>query len=65
LGRHQRPGGYERDLEKYNLAISEGWQVVRFTPQMIQRDPWGCAELVKRILTEEGKYDESRVTSRG
>ncbi len=31
-GRHTRPMGYQRDLEKYNAATVLGWRVLRFTP---------------------------------
>jgi len=55
LGRHQRPGGFERDLEKYNLATSLGWRVFRFTPRMIRRDPWGCVDFVKSLFKEGSK----------
>ena len=30
-GRHQRAGGYERDLEKYNEALLRGWRVLRIS----------------------------------
>lgn len=50
LGRHQRPEGFERDLEKYNLAVVLGWRILRFTPSMIRRDPVGCANLVAKVL---------------
>ncbi len=30
-GRHQRPGGYQADCEKYNAALLLGWRVYRFT----------------------------------
>ena len=29
-GAHSRPQAIERDIEKYNLAQSEGWEVLRF-----------------------------------
>lgn len=34
-GRHTRPAGFLRDVEKYNLAASLGWRVFRTTPQRI------------------------------
>ena len=40
-GRHHRPKGYERDLEKYNLAQSLGWKVFRFTPKCWRMTPMG------------------------
>jgi very-short-patch-repair endonuclease len=30
-GRHQRMSGFARDCDKYNLATSLGWRVLRFT----------------------------------
>jgi very-short-patch-repair endonuclease len=54
LGRHQRPVGFERDLEKYNTAAAEGWRVLRFTPSALRRDPWGPADLIARALNRKG-----------
>lgn len=34
-GRHQRAGGYEKDLEKINTAILDGWRVLRFTTRAV------------------------------
>lgn len=31
-GRHNRALGYKRDLEKYNLATTMGWRILRYTP---------------------------------
>jgi very-short-patch-repair endonuclease len=36
-GRHTRPQGYEKDLEKYNMATRLGWSVYRFTTDMVMR----------------------------
>jgi very-short-patch-repair endonuclease len=36
-GRHQRPGGFEKDAEKYNCAAIMGWFVLRYTTQMVMR----------------------------
>lgn len=36
-GRHTRGQGFENDMRKYNEAIRLGWNVIRFTPQMIER----------------------------
>lgn len=35
-GRHTRGSGYERDVEKYNLAVLHGWTVIRATPAMVE-----------------------------
>lgn len=35
-GRHQRPGGFIKDMEKYNAAVTLGWRVLRFTPKQVK-----------------------------
>lgn len=35
-GRHTRGKGFEEDLRKMNTAIQLGWNVIRFTPSMIE-----------------------------
>lgn len=34
-GRHVRPAGYKRDLEKYNSAVALGWTLLRFSSDMV------------------------------
>ena len=34
-GRHVRPQGYLRDMEKFNAAAELGWIVLKFTPQQL------------------------------
>jgi len=34
-GRHQRPGGFAADCEKYNTATVLGWRVLRYTGEMV------------------------------
>lgn len=40
-GRHNRPVGYAKDLEKYNRATMDGWKVFRFTPQQFKNGEAG------------------------
>jgi len=49
-GRHVRGTGYEGDCEKYNQAACDGWIVLRYTPQMINRNPLGVIEQIKLLL---------------
>lgn len=35
-GRHNRAEGYEKDCEKYNLALIDGWKVLRFTTNQVK-----------------------------
>ena len=34
-GRHNRPKGYIKDMEKFNAAAESGWVVLKFTPQQL------------------------------
>jgi len=55
-GRHVRGAGYTRDCHKYNLAVSEGWRLLRFTGGMIAGDPCGCALRVKELLEQDAGW---------
>lgn len=35
-GRHTRGAGFERDMEKLNLALLHGWRVARFSVAMVR-----------------------------
>jgi very-short-patch-repair endonuclease len=35
-GRHNRPGGFMGDIEKYNALTMEGYHLLRFTPHQIK-----------------------------
>ena len=37
-GRHTRPTGFLKDMEKYNTATALGWAIIRCTPQTILAD---------------------------
>ncbi len=38
-GRHVRGTGYSKDCEKYNAAAILGWSVLRYTSDMINKNP--------------------------
>ena len=49
-GRHQRIGGYQKDLEKYNAATLDGWRVFRFSQNDVKR---GVAlQMVEEVLSD-------------
>ncbi len=52
-GRHVRPKGYRVDCEKYNLATMLGWRVLRFTGDMLRKDPASCTAMVAELLGEK------------
>lgn len=47
-GRHTRGTGYENDAEKYSVAASEGWIVLRFTTRQIKNGK--ALELIKKTI---------------
>jgi len=36
LGRHQRPGSFRKDAEKYSTAALLGWRVIRVVGSMVE-----------------------------
>lgn len=52
-GRHTRGKGFLSDLEKYNLAQTENWVVLRFVPEQIEKDPEGCIGMVRKALRKK------------
>jgi len=47
-GRHQTPLGMQSDCEKYNELEIMGWTLLRFTTDMIRKDPHGCVDTLLR-----------------
>lgn len=45
-GRHNT----DKDREKMNLLAEMGWIVFRFSPDMLKKNPIGCAEQVRRAM---------------
>jgi very-short-patch-repair endonuclease len=37
-GRHTRPSGFVKDMEKYNMLAEMGWILLRFQPNKIDYD---------------------------
>ena len=54
-GRHQRPKGYENDVEKYNAAVECGWTLLRYTPDQIKRMPVQVVEQIQRVMAMRGR----------
>ena len=48
------PGGgkhmMDRDLEKYNIAATLGWSILRFSPGMLAKDPETCVKQVIQTM---------------
>jgi len=46
-GRHTRGSGFLKDMEKYNLAVLNGWKLLRYTPQQIYTSK--CLHEIKQL----------------
>ncbi len=47
-GRHTRPNGYAEDCKKYNLAVINGWKILRYTSDQLRKTPW---EMIRDLYT--------------
>ena len=53
-GRHTRPTGFAKDLEKYNTATLLGWRLLRVTPEMVQDG--SAVTFVKKAIEAHSRY---------
>jgi very-short-patch-repair endonuclease len=37
FGRHSRPAGIVKDMEKFNIAAGLGYRILKFTPQQVKK----------------------------
>jgi hypothetical protein len=58
-GRHNHPLGMIADMEKYNLAVVEGWKVLRYSPDTLRKAPW---KLIKDVRMLCGVDDAAQHT---
>lgn len=49
-GKHVRGKGYQNDCEKLNLAQTLGWNVLWYTPQMLEESITVILEDIEQIL---------------
>lgn len=49
-GRHTRPSGYLKDIEKYNALAIMNWRLLRFTHTDIYDDPMNMVETIQQAL---------------
>lgn len=47
---HSNIAGLERDYEKMNLAILNGWKVLQYPTSVLNKNPFLIAEQVKELL---------------
>lgn len=49
-GRHSRPSGMLKDMDKYNLAAELGWRVFRYDTGKVTKDPLSIVEQIKGAI---------------
>jgi very-short-patch-repair endonuclease len=54
-GRHTRGKGFETDCEKYNLATLHGWDVLRYTSNMLKNDPVAVINQIQSLIDSRRK----------
>ena len=59
-GRHSR----DSDRHKHNAAIVLGWRVLKFSPEMLKKDPLGCMIILCDSLCIKNKLIEIQKTNR-
>lgn len=47
-GGHTNGIGYDRNMEKYNLATIEGWRILRYSPDTLRKRPY---QIIRDIRT--------------
>lgn len=50
-GRHNRPVGYQNDMEKYNEAQVIGWVVLRFSYEDLEKRPEYVTDQINRAMS--------------
>ena len=65
-GRHQRPDGFNKDCEKYNLAAELGWVVLRYTGRMVKERSMECLEQIARVIANRrGEWENQEPHTEG
>lgn len=54
-GKHTRPLGFAKDIQKYNTATLNGWTVLRYTTEMVRS---GLAETQVAAFLTNGTFCE-------
>jgi len=54
-GGHTSGYGMTKDMEKLNLAVLEGWKVLRYSPQTLRKQPWQIIRDIRTLCGANGK----------
>jgi len=52
-GRHNHPLGMIQDMTKYNLAVIEGWKLLRYTTDTVRKSPDRIIADVRKLCGDE------------
>lgn len=53
-GRHNRPVGFKKDMEKYNMLTELGWHLLRYEPKKVDYDQIArCYHMLKEKDNEK------------
>jgi len=52
-GRHNSIKGYEKDCEKYNAAAVLGWRLLRYTTNMIIKNPAQVSKDIEKCMEKQ------------
>ena len=50
MGSHYRPLGYLQDMLKYNMAVIEGWRILRYDPETLVKQPWKIKADISQLI---------------
>lgn len=60
-GRHNRPSGYLKDMEKFNAAAALGWVVLKFTPEeLYKRATFDMIRQTIKTIEDERKINANQ-----
>lgn len=64
-GRHNQPIGMIQDMEKYNLAVLNGWKVLRYTTDTVRKSPWKIIEAVRLLCGPSDDANQTKLSLDG
>jgi len=57
-GGHTSGFGRERDMEKLNLAVLEGWRILTYSPKTLKSTPWKIIADVRKLCGVDASQAE-------
>lgn len=61
-GGHNTAAGIQRDAEKLNLCVLQGYRPLFFTTDDLRKDPDGCIDVIRRVgMMETPQHETNEV----